>query len=784
MAAHKKEVSSTLTTEPPLILLVNDNLLQLDAMKLLLNQEGYSVRTAVNAEEAQDMLSRISPDLIISDVVMPGMTGIELCRRIKSNPALADVPILLVTGLRYDDAGISEGFEAGATDYLEIDGPITLFCRKVQNLVKQRREHLARMRVEESLRESEQRFELFMQNLPGVAFIKDSESRLVYVNKTFESLFNLTRDQWSGKSDDELWSPEIAAQFQESDRRVFESNKSLEIVETLPHKDGLHYWLSTKFPILESEEGVSLLGGISIDITNRKQVEEELRKSEQQLAQAQKIAHLGSWDWDLVTKEVGWSDEVFLLLGFRPQSVEINYELISKIFPPDEMIFARRMVEKILKDHEPFSYESKISRLDGPDLILQISGQLVRDESGNPARLLGTVQDITERKQLEGQLRQAQKMEAIGRLAGGIAHDFNNLLTAIIGYSQLALTRLERKDFPYKEMEEIQKAGERAAALTGQLLAFSRKQILQPRVIDLNIIASDMEKMIRRLIGEDITVITNLDPTPGRVRVDPMQIEQVMMNLVVNARDAMPDGGTMIIETQVVDLDEVYARHHLEVNPGRYVMLAVSDTGCGMDAATLARVFEPFFTTKEKGKGTGLGLSTVYGIIKQSGGSIMIYSEPGKGSTFKIYLPQIDAPVEQVEVLEPLPHRSSGSETILLVEDDETVRTLTRSILETSGYSVLEAASGEEAIGICDQHSSSIDMIITDVVMPKLGGPRMIEQIREKCPNMRVLFMSGYTDSAFVHHGAFDPGTPFLEKPFTPVALIRKVREVLDRTSE
>jgi PAS domain S-box-containing protein len=378
------------------------------------------------------------------------------------------------------------------------------------------------------------------------------------------------------------------------------------------------------------------------------------------------------------------------------------------------------------------------------------------------------------------QLRQSQKMEAVGQLAGGVAHDFNNLLTAISGYSDLGLRRLGEGDPLRRNLEEIKKASTRAGSLTRQLLAFSRKQMLQAKVIDLNAIVTDMDRMLRRLIGEDIDLITFLEPSSCRIKADPGQIEQVILNLAVNARDAMPRGGKLTIETGRVYLDENYARAHVAVKSGHYIMLAVSDTGIGMDSETQERVFEPFFTTKEVGKGTGLGLSTVYGIIKQSGGSIWVYSEIAKGSTFKVYLPIVHESVD-AEQKAGSPDALNGKETILLVEDEEMVRNLSREILEMNGYRVLTASDGQQAARLCESIDEEIHLMVTDVVMPQMSGRELSERVVKQRPEMAVLYMSGYTDDAIVRHGVLDDGMPFLQKPFTPDALARKVRELLEQ---
>ncbi|MCK9460057.1 MAG: response regulator [Proteobacteria bacterium] len=398
------------------------------------------------------------------------------------------------------------------------------------------------------------------------------------------------------------------------------------------------------------------------------------------------------------------------------------------------------------------------------------------------------VRDITARKhaearhsELEAQLLGAQKMEAIGRLAGGVAHDFNNLLSVIISYAEFAIDQLRESDPVRSDLVEIHKAGQRAAALTRQLLAFGRKQMLAPEVLSLNDVVTDIESMLSRLLGEDVDVVTHLAEDLGNVTADRGQIEQVIMNLAVNSRDAMPEGGKLTIETANVELDESYAARHVAVVPGRYVLLSVSDTGCGMDAETQSRIFEPFFTTKERGKGTGIGLSTAYGIVKQSGGNTCVYSEPGQGTAFKVYLPRVSAPVVEAAP-KPVSEAPRGSETVLVVEDEDAVRRLTERILRAAGYRVLAASNGGEALLLCEKHGDAIDLLLTDVVMPQMGGRELFARLATISPGLRVLFTSGYTDDTIVHHGLLAPGTRFIGKPFNAAALARKVREVLDET--
>jgi PAS domain S-box-containing protein len=450
------------------------------------------------------------------------------------------------------------------------------------------------------------------------------------------------------------------------------------------------------------------------------------------------------------------------------------------VIHPDDRAAARAHAEQ-LSTGQDGEIEYRLIRSDGEIIWVRDSARVKRDHRSKI--IYGVVSDITERKQLEEQLYQSQKMEAIGLLAGGVAHNFNNLMTVITGYSELFDSRLNQGDLLLQDVEQITRAGEPAAALTGQLLAFSRKQVLQPRVLDLNTVVGNMDQMLRPIIGEDIDLVIALDQKLGPVKADPGQMEQVIMNLVINARDAMPRGGKLTIETANAELDESYTRLHVDVKPGLYVMLAVSDTGDGMAEETRAHIFEPFYTTKEQGQGTGLGLATVHGIVNQSDGHIWVYSEPSHGTTFKIFLPEI----ETGKQIHRPPEKSAGSargfESILLVEDENMVRDLAHRILLDDGYTVLVTRHGAEALQICEQHSGPIHLLVTDVVMPGgLSGRELADRLKSLRPEMKVLYMSGYPDKAIVHHGVLDPGIAFLDKPFTPTALTQKVREVLDTT--
>jgi signal transduction histidine kinase len=447
--------------------------------------------------------------------------------------------------------------------------------------------------------------------------------------------------------------------------------------------------------------------------------------------------------------------------------------------PEDAVLDLDHFKELVDGTTDRYQIGKRYLRKDGSAVRGRLTASAVRDSDGRTQFVIGLVEDVTERELLEGQLRQAQKMEAIGQLAGGVAHDFNNLLGIITGYSELLEKDLGPGHRGLGRLQQVRRAADRAAGLTRQLLAFSRKQILQPRVLDLGEVVSDVEKMLRRLIGEDVQVVTVFGPGLGRVMADPGQIEQVLVNLAVNARDAMPGGGKLIVETANADLDEAYARNHAGVVPGRYVLLSVSDTGHGMDAETLSHIFEPFFTTKKEGKGTGLGLATVYGVVKQSGGHVSVYSEPGRGTTFRVYLPRTaDQPREEAPPAPEPPPR--GTETVMLVEDAEVLRLMMRELLELNGYRVLEIARPEEAAAAAAAYDGEIHLLVTDVVMPNLSGRETAESVRARRPGIRVLYVSGYTDDVITHHGVLEAGTHLLQKPFTTQAFLRKVRDVLD----
>ena len=901
------------------VLVVNDNIDQLDLLQYILEQADYKVLRAENGAEGLDIATEKSPDLIVSDVMMPVMNGIELCRRIREVPQLHRVPVLLVSALRVDSESAVEGFRAGADDYLEIPFEQSRFTAKVERLFERKRDeeaHIQLIKAQKALHESrtELAYIKFALDESTIVVMTDADGRINYFNEKFCEISKYSRaelkdknhrilnsghhpkeffsDLWKTINNGNVWKGEIKNRAKDDsyfwvemtivpvldDKRnpqkfiaiSHDITESKEAEELLQHSETYYRALienaSDLISILDSEgkmrfqspsikrilgyDSGELIGNLNFDflhpddsekarqaivevvrnpskpvevevrfrhkkgywrhfactltnlldnfaikgivsnafdITERKQTEEALRESEERYRILFDSNPLPMWVVEAETlnflavndaaiKHYGYSYEEFLAMSLAnvhlPEDVP---DLMKNLADPTSPVYRADVWKHRRKDETTIDVE-----ITSHDLMF----------SGKRARLV-LINDITEQKwaeealrQSEEQLRQSQKLESVGRLAGGIAHDFNNMLTAINGYSDLILARLAADDPIRRNVEEIKKAGVRSAELTHQLLAFSRRQILQAKVLDLNKVISDTIIMLQRLIGEDIHLIASLSPEIGLIEADPGQLSQVILNLVVNSRDAMPKGGSIVIETESVYLDEQYAGQHISAKPGDYVMLAVSDTGTGMDEETRKQIFEPFFTTKEIGKGTGLGLSTVYGIVKQSGGNIWVYSEIGKGTTFKIYLPIMSQNAAVAEKTIESIELQKGSETILLVEDEDVVRNLSREVLELCGYKVIEAENGLAALAICEKYGGEIDMLMTDVVMPQMGGRELAQTLLESYPQMRVLFTSGYTDDAIVRHGILDVGTNFIQKPFTFENLARKIRELFDKPSE
>ncbi len=528
-----------------------------------------------------------------------------------------------------------------------------------------------------------------------------------------------------------------------------------------------------------SQPDKEILTFVSQQVANaveHKRSEEALRRSEASYRSLIEGAAYGIYRSNKAGKLLEVNPALVEMLGYGSEAELMSRNLGADVYAdPAERA---RLIAQYENQDRFRGVEVNWKHKDGSILAVRLTGRPVLDEKGQLEYFEGIVENVAERRALEEQLRQSQKMEAVGQLAGGIAHDFNNLLEVIMGYSDLLTEGLPVGDPLRRQAEEIYKAGKRAAGLTRQLLAFSRKQVLQPRVLDLNVIVTDLQKLLRRTIGEHIEFTAKLSPSLGRVKADPNQVEQILMNLAVNARDAMAHGGSLRVETANLRVDEKLAQQHTGLRPGEYVLLSVADTGSGMDLKVQARVFEPFFTTKEKGKGTGLGLATVYGIVKQSEGYIAVESAPGQGTAFHIYLPRVETPAAPAPAPPEKPASTTGSETVLLVEDEDAVRRLARAFLENRGYTVLEARDGAHAIEICEDRGQIIHLMVTDVVMPKMGGRELAQRVAPIRPEMRVLFVSGYTGDSLVLPGS---QAAFLEKPFGPADLIKKVREILDQ---
>jgi two-component system cell cycle sensor histidine kinase/response regulator CckA len=639
--------------------------------------------------------------------------------------------------------------------------------------------------VQNQLLESSRELQKNLSLLQGITegttdsvFVKDLQGRYLMINSAGANLLGRRVEEVIGKDDSELFTPETGREIMAADRKVVESGRAQTYEEIGVSAGVARTYLSTKGPHRDSNGGIIGLLGICRDITDRKRAEQEFRQSQQKLRIHFEHTPLAVIEWDTQLRITEWSPSAERVFGYSRQ--EAIGRDSSLLVPPALREHVDGIGRQLLTQKGGTRSTNDNLTKDGRTISCEWYNTPLVDESGQVLGVASLVQDVTERVALEERLRQSQKMEAVGRLAGGVAHDFNNLLTVIMGYSQILTDGLPGASRLKDATTQIRSAADRAAGITRQLLAFSRKQVLSPRVIDLNDVMLNLDTMLRRLIGEDVEVLTVPGRDLGAVRADPGQIEQVIMNLALNARDAMPNGGKLTLETENMELDASYASEHEPLQPGRYVMLAVSDTGTSMSPDTQAHIFEPFFTTKEVGKGTGLGLSMVYGIVKQSGGYIWVYSEPGRGTSFKIYLPRVDQLAEAIALEKRPASVRRGTETILLVEDDAQLRALTSSVLIHCGYKVLSAAGTEEGLALCRENHRDIHLLVTDVIMPGMNGRQLAEQVKQISPSTKILYVSGYTSNAIVHYGVLDPGLRFLPKPFSLAALVAKVREVLD----
>ena len=789
------------------ILLVEDNPDDADLLRELLAEVGsvqFQIVQVERLHEAEEFLARDTCDIILLDLSLPDSQGLDTVRAMLDKTF--EIPVMVLSGMDDRDLAI-QAVQQGAQDYL-VKGHVVgdLLGSSIRYAIERYQLVVELAQRIQKEQESEARFRQMIECHADGIFVVDHRGVVRFVNPAALALYGREQDELLGQV---FGFPAVAGETTELDILRPDKRRAtveMRVVETV--------W-----------DGEAAFLASLRDITERKRRETEnqavqgVRDAVQQMEGADDIqqvmaavrAGLESLEVPFHWCGINIADE-----STDPPRVHFHNMTWEGEWHPGEHEEASRLNLQIWRGGTPvyrcdleaedrYQERSFTAAADRPvRAVLDVPFSHGTLAVSSPEPDAFSAQDIASLQTLvgvlssgfqrlddlqaleakEAQLRQSQKMEAVGQLAGGVAHDFNNLITIITGYCQLLRKGLAPEDPRRAHLEQINQAGEGAATLVRQLLAFSRKQVLQSEKLDLNQVVAETEKMLGRLIGEDIELKTSLDPELGPVYADPGQLEQVLMNLVINARDAMPQGGKLTIETTNAELDDAYARQHAAVQPGSYVMLAVTDTGTGMDAETQAHIFEPFFTTKEVGHGTGLGLATVYGIVKQSEGSIRVYSEPGKGTTFKIYLPRIDAVCVPGRHEQTPEETSRGSETILLAEDNDMLRELARLTLAECGYNVLEACQGEEALQICEQHPNPIHLLVTDVVMPGMSGPELAEQVMPQRPKMKVIYTSGFMDHAIVRNGVLSPGTAFLPKPFNPDDLERKVREVLDGAPE
>jgi two-component system cell cycle sensor histidine kinase/response regulator CckA len=714
-------------------------------------------------------IAEFAPDVIFTDHSLPQLHAGDALRIAEQHAPTT--PVIIVTGSLNEETA-ADYIKAGAADYV-LKSNLSRLAPAVLRALDLRRAREEQARAQEELQHSEVRYRALIEQAADAILITNATGHFIDANRKAYELTGYTRDELLQLGIVDTYAPDerVAATQRLA---ALAAGQDVFAERRMWRKDGTAIMVEVSVTRLQDGR----MQGIVRDITGRKRAEAALRESE--------VRYHALFE--------GVNDIVFALgpdgtvtslnAAFERVTGWPAAEWLGKPFEqlvhPDDLRLLFEFVDSAVRGETQPVSQLRVRTRKG-DYRMGEFAATPQFREGRLVGVLGIARDITDRLSLEQQLRQAQKMEAVGRLAAGVAHDFNNILTAITGYAQLLLEDLGPKDPHRADVDEIRKAADRAAGLTRQLLAFSRQQVLQPTVLDLNTLLSETESMLGRLLGEDILLATRLAPGLGAVKTDRGQLEQVIMNLAVNARDAMPQGGQLTIETANVEMDDIYAREHFPALPGSYVMVAVSDTGTGMSQDTQAHMFEPFFTTKGKGKGTGLGLATVYGIVKQSAGFIWVYTEPGQGTTFKIYLPRVG------QVPEPRVSRPSsgaanmdGTETVLLAEDEAAVRAVARQSLERHGYTVLEAPSGEAALDLAQRYSGRIHLLLTDVVMPGMGGRALALRLAALRPELRTIYMSGYTDEAITRHGVLDPGVAYVQKPFSPDALVRKVREVLD----
>ena len=755
------------------VLLIEDN--EDDACLI---GETLTKRTAADVElewvdRLGNGLTRLAEDkvdLVLLDLSLPDSHGLETLDKVQRQTP--DVPVIVLTHLD-DEAMAVQAVRRGAQDYLvkgRSDG---------DGLARAIKYAIERKGSDKAVRDSEARLRAIIDTALDALIGMNAKGMITEWNPRAEVIFGWARHEAIGQKLADLIIPPRYREAHERGLRHFLRtgegtviNRRVEL--TGLRRDGTEFPMELSISPLKRGETYVFNAFLS-DITERKRAE-EIRVRLASIVESSEDAILSKTLDGIVTS---WNRGAERTFGYTAD--EAIGKPIGLLIPHDRLDEESQIIERVKQGEHVTHFETVRRRKDGTELNIALTISPIKDGEGRAMGFSEIARDITEQKGLEAQLRQSQKMEGVGQLAGGIAHDFNNLLTVINSYSAMVLGELDFSNpFVRNGLEQIKEAGHRAASLTRQLLMFSRQQVLEPKVLNLNEVVSNIAKLLRRLIGEDITQVLCLHPALGRVKIDPGQLEQIVMNLAVNARDAMPGGGQLTIETENVELDNAYARTHALVQPGPYVMLAVSDTGCGMDAETQARIFEPFFTTKGPGKGTGLGLATVDGIVKQSGGNVWVYSEVGKGTTLKVYLPRVEKTSELPEPGAAPAELPRGSETVLLVEDEEMVRALAQAILERHGYRVLAARNVQDALRFAQESHEPIHLLLTDTIMPVMNGPELAKQFRSIRPESKVLFMSGYTDKVIAYTATLEPGTAFLQKPFTPLTLTQKVHEVLN----
>jgi PAS domain S-box-containing protein len=737
------------------------------------------VDLAATRKRFTEMLASRVYDIVLADYRLPGWTGMDALREMRRLGF--DLPLILITGALGDERAV-ECVKAGAADYILKNGSLARLPMAVTRALEEKNSRDESQRsqalmelAQRDVREREERFGQLADNIDEVFFVFDAlHSETLYINLAYEKIWG--RSCQSLYDNPRSFVDEVPAGDRERLREYMDRIQRGEEAGKLEYRiiqpNGSVRWLlAHAVPVRNDHGEVYRIAGVALDITESREAQMALEEI------AERLRKLTETSFDAIDI----TQDGVIQEANRGYLNMFGYDRMEEVIgrPVTDFVSdaSRSDVEMRLTNNIEGTYELEGRRKDGKKLLLEATAR-THVMRGRTVRITA-LRDMTERRALEDQFRQAQKMEAVGRLAGGVAHDFNNLLTVILSYTDMLIEGVSPKDPRAEDLSEIRKATVAAASLTRQLLAFSRRQVIEPRLVNLNDVVASSERMLRRLIGEDIEVQSSLSAVQLTVMIDPGQLEQVMMNLAVNARDAMPTGGKLTVETANVTLDAEYARDHWPVIPGNFAMLAMSDIGCGMDEETRSRMFEPFFTTKGVGHGTGLGLATVYGIVKQSNGFIWVYSEPGKGTSFKIYFPLLDQAPEPFTAKLEAEAARSGTETILLAEDATAVRVAARQILERFGYTVIEAANGTDALSSA-KNGATIDLLLTDVVMPEMSGRELVDRFAKLRPTTKVLFMSGYTDDAIVRHGVLRPGTPYLEKPFSPDTLARKVREVLD----